>query len=135
MDPHCSHLQLCLQHASFRSQQKVNRSVALISKYVVSRPSVIGNYLVFKILIPLKFDGRSLCKEGQQQCEQMARLSFNLLILENTKKIVTLAKMFPRVGWKFCLILNKHSKDCHRVLNFGQIGKISLNLVTLDSIE
>ena len=39
--------------------------------------------------------------------------------------------MFAKVGSRLFLIQNKPSKDCQRVLNFDQSGKILSNLVTL----
>ena len=51
--------------------------------------------------------------------------------LFTTMKVCHFDEMFAKVGFQFCQILNKTSKDSQKVLNFCQSGEISPNLVTL----
>ena len=69
-------------------------------------------------------------KSDRNQGDQMDRLFFNFWWF-TTMKACHFDEMFAKVGWKFCQILNKPSKDSQKVLNLCQSGEISPNLVTL----
>ena len=60
----------------------------------------------------------------------MARLFFQYMAF-TTMKVYSFDKIFAKVGFKFCQILNKSLKDCQRVLKFCQCCEISPILVTL----
>ena len=55
----------------------------------------------------------------------MARLFFQYMAF-TTMKVYSFDKIFAKVGFKFCQILNKSLKDCQRVLKFCQCCEIKL---------
>ena len=93
-----------------------------------------SNKVLPKNLFEIKHCASSEQIEAQLQCDQMARLFFNIWPFI-TMKLCSWTLNFTKVSSTFCQKPHKPSKICLRLLTLGQSWEISQNLVTLNPTQ
>ena len=98
------------------------------------RDVVAWNTILIELLVsPLSSDrgfSRGILIVIWGQCDKMVRLFFSIWLFA-TMQISPLMSQICQSRLSICQKRNKLSKNCQRLVNFCQSGKISPNLVTL----